>query len=294
MQTGVLRCTIAQCLADSLQEFTCNALDCLSKPTEPDERHRHCHTTQPILGMNNCLCTSTPGDDLFLTCRITTRRLQPYKPIHAHASPYKHDGSELVKRTCFAAPRQRRGSKGPLSPKGSGLPLSAQAAHEAGDVVVDLSPGLSTKPSGGQSDLDTKLNADTAGLETKLSADTAGLDTTASIGIAATVVKKDSFKDAKFYDAKSTTLPVYGKRIGDADVIEGPMEAEPQVLRCAALCCVVLRYAMLRLAELCFAVLWCDVVRGVCCAVMLCTLCAALYCGAVHAMCSVVSASSCL
>ncbi|DBA81315.1 TPA: hypothetical protein ACH3X2_006925 [Trebouxia sp. C0005] len=124
--------------------------------------------------------------------------------------------------------RQRRGSKGPLSPKGSGLPLSAQAAHEAGDVVVDLSPGLSTKPSGGQSDLDTKLNADTAGLETKLSADTAGLDTTASIGIAATVVKKDSFKDAKFYDAKSTTLPVYGKRIGDADVIEGPMEAEPQ------------------------------------------------------------------
>ncbi len=156
--------------------------------------------------------------------------------------------------------RQRRGSKGPLSPKGSGLPPSTEAAHEAGDVVIDLNPGLSTKPSGGPADLETKsdadtagletkLNADTAGLETKLSADIAGLDTTASSGIAATVVKKDSFKDAKFYDAKSTTLPVYGKRIGDADVIEGPMEAEPQVcaamlcpaLPCAVMCCAVLR-----------------------------------------------------
>ncbi|KAL0039508.1 hypothetical protein WJX77_000232 [Trebouxia sp. C0004] len=146
--------------------------------------------------------------------------------------------------------RQRRGSKGLLSPKGSGLPPSTEAAHEAGDVVVDLNPGLSTKPSSGPAGLQTKLkadtarlettlsadtaglettlSADTAGLETILSADTAGLDTTASSGIAASVVKRDSFKDAIFYDAKSTTLPVYGKRIGDADVIEGPMEAEPQ------------------------------------------------------------------
>jgi len=171
----------------------------------------------------------------------------------------------------FAAPRQRRGSKGPLSPKGSGLPPSTEAAHEAGDAVVDLNPGLRTKASGGPADLETKLSTDTAGLETILSADTAGLDTTASSGMAATVVKKDSFKDAKFYDAKSTTLPVYGKRIGDADVIDGPMEAEPQVLCCAALCCPAL-----------------------CCAVVVCTLCAVLCCGIVHAMCSVVSASSCL
>ena len=44
--------------------------------------------------------------------------------------------------------------------------------------------------------------------------------------------------DAKFYDAKSTNLPVYGKRVGEADIIEGPMEAEPQVC-CAELCCAV-------------------------------------------------------
>lgn len=43
------------------------------------------------------------------------------------------------------------------------------------------------------------------------------------------VRKRDSFVDAKFYDAKSTNLPVYGKRVGEADFIEGPMEAEPQV-----------------------------------------------------------------
>ena len=180
-------------------------------------------------------------------------------------------------------PRQRRGSKGPLSPKGSGLPPSTEAAHEAGDVVIDFNPGLSTKPSGGPADLDTKLSADTAGLGTKLSADTAGLDTnlssdtagletTASSGKAATVLKKDSFKDAKFYDAKSTTLPVYGKRIGDADVIEGPMEAEPQVL-CAALCWAVLCCAALCCASLCCAVLCCAVML---CYVMLCTRCAVL------------------
>ena len=168
----------------------------------------------------------------------------------------------------FATPRQRRGSKGPLSPKGSGLPPSTEAAHDAGDVVIDLNPGLSTKPSGGPADLETKLNADTAGLETKLSADTAGLETTASSGVAATIVKKDSFKDAKFYDAKSTTLPVYGKRIGDADVIEGPMEAEPQVLRCPVLPCAVLCCAVLCCAVLCCALL--------CCAVLLRTLCAVL------------------
>ena len=189
--------------------------------------------------------------------------------------------------------RQRRGSKGPLSPKGSGLPPSTEAAHEAEDVVINFNPGLSTKPSGGPADLDTKLSADTAGLDTKLSADTAGLgtklsadtaglETTASSRKAATFLKKDSFKDAKFYDAKSTTLPVYGKRIGDADIIEGPMEAEPQVLRCAFLC-----YPMLR-----FAVLCCAVLR--CCAVIRCMLCAVLCCGIMHAMCSVVSASECL
>ena len=172
-------------------------------------------------------------------------------------------------RICvFATPRQRRSSKGLLSPKGSGLPSSTEAPHDAGDVVIDLNPGLSTKPSGGPADLETKLNADTAGLETKLSADTAGLETTASSGAAATVVKKDSFKDAKFYDAKSTTLPVYGKRIGDADVIEGPMEAEPQVLRCPVLPCAVLRCALLCSAVLCCALL--------CCAVLLRTLCAVL------------------
>ena len=168
-------------------------------------------------------------------------------------------------------PRQRRGSKGPLSPKGSGLPPSTEAAHEAGDVVIDFNPGLSTKPSGGPADLDTKLSADTAGLETKLSADTAGLETTASSGKAATALKKDSFKDAKFYDAKSTTLPVYGKRIGDADIIEGPMEAEPQVLCCAALCCAALSRALL-----CCAVLCCAVMHDLCCAVLLCTIYAVL------------------
>jgi len=176
----------------------------------------------------------------------------------------------------FALPRQRRGSKGPLSPKGSGLPPSTEATHEAGDVVIDFNPGLSTKPSGGPADLDTKLSADTAGLDTKLSADTAGLDiklsadtvgleTTASSGKAATVLKKDSFKDAKFYDAKSTTLPVYGKRIGDAEVIEGPMEAEPQVLCCAALCCAVLCCAVLCCAALPWATLC---YASLCCAVL--------------------------
>ena len=58
------------------------------------------------------------------------------------------------------------------------------------------------------------------------------------------VRKRDSFVDATFYDAKSTNLPVYGRRVGDADFIEGPMEAEPQVchavLRCAVPCCAVL------------------------------------------------------
>ena len=183
-------------------------------------------------------------------------------------------------------PRQRRGSKGPLSPKGSGLPPSTEAAHEAGDVI-NFNPGLSTNPSSGPADLDTKFSADTVGLDTKLSADTAGLDTklsaatagldtTASSGKAATVLKKDSFKDAKFYDAKSTTLPVYGKRIGDAEVIEGPMEAEPQVLCCAVLCYAVLCCALLCCAEPCFAVLCCAVMHDLCCAVLLCTIYAVL------------------
>ncbi len=184
-------------------------------------------------------------------------------------------------------PRQRRGSKGPLSPKGSGLPPSTEAAHEAGDVVINFNPGLSTNPSSGPADLDTKFSADTVGLDTKLSADTAGLDTklsaatagldtTASSGKAATVLKKDSFKDAKFYDAKSTTLPVYGKRIGDAEVIEGPMEAEPQVLCCAVLCYAVLCCALLCCAEPCFAVLCCAVMHDLRCAVLLCTIYAVL------------------
>ena len=79
------------------------------------------------------------------------------------------------------------------------------------------------------------------------------------------VRKRDSFVDAKFYDAKSTNLPVYGKRLGDADVIEGPMEAEPQV----TLCCAVLRCAALCCAVLCCAVLWCAVLA---CAVLCCAV----------------------
>ena len=111
--------------------------------------------------------------------------------------------------------RQRRGSKGPLSPRASGVlppaegvqspPLSPRASglaptQEAGDVAVDINP------------------------ETIGSGD---------IKPASSVGKRDSFMEAKFYDAKSTNLPVFGKRITDDDIIEGPMEAEPQV------CCVV-------------------------------------------------------
>lgn len=86
----------------------------------------------------------------------------------------------------------------------------------------------------------------------------------------ASVRKRDSFVDAKFYDAKSTNLPVYGKRVGDADFIEGPMEAEPQVgwslkSSCAVVCCAVL----------CFAVPFCAVlgVSALCCAVQCCEVC---------------------
>ena len=103
--------------------------------------------------------------------------------------------------------RQRRGSRGPLSPKGSGLPPASEPAIEAGQTAVDVNPGLDAKPSSGSVILESKVSS----------------------GTAASVRTTDSFKGAKFYDAKSTTLPVYGKRITDADIIEGPMEAEPQV-----------------------------------------------------------------
>ena len=72
--------------------------------------------------------------------------------------------------------------------------------------------------------------------------------TSSGAEMGSSVRKRDSFVDAKFYDAKSTNLPVYGKRIGDADFIEGPMEAEPQVCY-AVLCCAVLCCAMLCCAE---------------------------------------------
>ena len=52
-------------------------------------------------------------------------------------------------------------------------------------------------------------------------------------------LKKDSFKEAQFWDAKSTNLPVYGKRLTEDDIIEGPMEAEPQVMTHCMLCCAV-------------------------------------------------------
>ena len=95
------------------------------------------------------------------------------------------------------------------------------------------------------------------------------------------VRKRDSFVDAKFYDAKSTNLPVYGKRLGDADVIEGPMEAEPQV----TLCCAVLRCAVLCCAALCCGVLCWPVL---CCAV----LCRGWVCKRENAACTM--KSSCL
>ena len=69
--------------------------------------------------------------------------------------------------------------------------------------------------------------------------------TSSGAEMGSSVRKRDSFVDAKFYDAKSTNLPVYGKRIGDADFIEGPIEAEPQV------CSAVLRYAVVCYAVLC-------------------------------------------
>ena len=90
--------------------------------------------------------------------------------------------------------QKRRGSKGPLSPTGSGVP----PASAAGGTSIELESKSSGIPP-------------------------------------ASPLKKDSFKEAKFYDANSTNLPVYGKRLGDADYIEGPMEAEPQVRSCPVL-----------------------------------------------------------
>ena len=161
--------------------------------------------------------------------------------------------------------RQRRGSKGPLSPRASGAPLPTEGVQphplspggsglpptpEAGDVAVDIAP--ETIGSGG-------------------------------LKASSSVSKRDSFMDAKFYDAKSTNLPVFGKRITDDDFIEGPMEAEPQV------CCAVLCFALLidilnwgwnagaRVAVLCWAVLgWAVLCCAVLCCVVLC--CAGLGC----------------
>lgn len=79
-----------------------------------------------------------------------------------------------------------------LTPRGSGV----SPTLGSGDATLDLAP-----------DMISSADAQTS----------------------SSVRKRDSFVDAKFYDAKSTNLPVYGKRAGEAAVIEGPMEAEPQV-----------------------------------------------------------------
>lgn len=79
-----------------------------------------------------------------------------------------------------------------LSPRGSGL----SPTLGSGDATLDLAPDMISS---------------------------------ADAPFGSSVRKRDSFVDATFYDAKSTNLPVFGKRVGEADIIEGPMEAEPQV-----------------------------------------------------------------
>ena len=69
-------------------------------------------------------------------------------------------------------------------------------------------------------------------------------------------LKKDSFKEAQFWDAKSTNLPVYGKRLTEDDIIEGPMEAEPQVMTHCMLCCAVQCCAVLGCKEYQFVCVW--------------------------------------
>ena len=158
---------------------------------------------------------------------------------------------QRVQMFCTGVYRQRRGSKGPLSPKGSGLPpLSPK-----GSGLLPLSPKGSGLPPLSPEGAGLPPCSEADGMQPSLEAGNVviGLESRPSGGTGGTVLKKDSFKEAKFYDAKSTNLPVYGKRVGDADIIEGPMEAEPQVRCCAVLCCAVLCCAKLCCAVLCCA-----------------------------------------
>lgn len=51
------------------------------------------------------------------------------------------------------------------------------------------------------------------------------------------VEKAESSDKEKFYDAKSTTLPIYGRHSVDAEIIAEPREAEPQVNQACLFCC---------------------------------------------------------
>ena len=51
----------------------------------------------------------------------------------------------------------------------------------------------------------------------------------AASDVTISVDKQDSSDKEKFYDAKATTLPIYGRHSMDAEIIPGPQEAEPQV-----------------------------------------------------------------
>ena len=52
---------------------------------------------------------------------------------------------------------------------------------------------------------------------------------TSANNVTISVEKAESTDKEKFYDAKSTTLPIFGRHSMDAEIIAEPREADPQV-----------------------------------------------------------------
>lgn len=137
-----------------------------------------------------------------------------------------HQGSKLNHKSCIehyaGMFRQRRGSKQPLSPQPSGLPTNKEGTSrlpDAGPGEADQLIAAATVPA--------EQTADSAPAQ-QVAEGEAGAGAAAN-DVTIFIDKSDSSDQEKFYDAKSTTLPVFGRHSLDAEVIPGPVEAEPQV-----------------------------------------------------------------
>ena len=126
--------------------------------------------------------------------------------------------------------RQRRGCKRPLSPQPSGLPSNKEgtaAPSAVGPGETDQLIAAAATPA--------EQNADDLSAKQVVEGDAAAGASANDVTIS--IEKSDSSDKEKFYDAKATTLPVFGRHSIDAEIIPGPVEAEPQVRhhRCTAL-----------------------------------------------------------